>query len=63
MSSRLAPATVLLSLFAAPLAFADAPKSAATEWEIEGQWMDTCSCTLPCPCWKSEKPTFGKGCE
>ncbi|HEX8954591.1 MAG TPA: DUF1326 domain-containing protein [Polyangia bacterium] len=54
------------SLLAAPLALADAPQTtrpAAPEWAVEGQWMDTCSCTMPCPCWKSEKPTFGKDCQ
>ena len=67
MSARISSATVLATLLAAPLAFAADPpqgnKPAAPEWAVEGQWMDTCSCALPCPCWKSEKPTFGKGCE
>ena len=66
MQRRILASSVLASVLAAPLAFADAPKSAkpaAPEWAVDGQWVDTCSCALPCPCWKSEKPTMGKDCE
>jgi hypothetical protein len=40
------------------LAFADKP----ADWAVEGQWLDTCNCANPCPCWKSEKPTL-KNCQ
>jgi hypothetical protein len=35
---------------------------AATEWAVQGEWLDTCSCSIPCPCWKAENPTQ-KGCD
>lgn len=66
MSARTHAPTLFAILIAAPLAFADAPKTtkpASPEWAVQGQWLDTCSCALPCPCWKSEKPTMGKDCE
>lgn len=54
--------TLLAALVAATPALAADKTAAAPDWEIAGQWMDTCSCTLPCPCWKAEKPTMGKAC-
>ena len=48
---RALPAFVLLAL---PVSAADPPS-----WSVEGRWVDTCLCALPCPCWKKEKPTFG----
>lgn len=29
------------------------------EWSVEGEWTDTCSCQIPCPCWKEKMPTLG----
>ena len=26
-------------------------------WQIEGDWFDTCSCTVPCPCTFAQPPT------
>jgi hypothetical protein len=26
------------------------------EWSVEGRWLDTCDCGLPCPCWHGDKP-------
>jgi hypothetical protein len=34
----------------------------APEWVVEGEWLDTCSCAKPCPCWKDELPTL-KDCQ
>jgi hypothetical protein len=48
---RLAVAAVFLG--GAALALADKP----VDWSVEGQWLDTCNCAMPCPCWKGEKPT------
>lgn len=28
-------------------------------WSVEGEWTDTCSCRIPCPCWIKGMPTLG----
>jgi hypothetical protein len=38
------------------IARAEAP--AGPDWAVTGSWVDTCNCSNPCPCWKSEKPTL-----
>lgn len=50
----------LFVLFGSGLALIEPPAApAAQEWSVEGQWIDTCSCTISCPCWKTELPTIG----
>ncbi len=49
-----------LLIFAAGFAkFALPVEPVAPEWSVEGSWTDTCSCTIPCPCWKKEIPSLG----
>jgi hypothetical protein len=33
---------------------ADAPK-----WHVKGDWFDTCKCSIPCPCYFAQPPTYG----
>jgi hypothetical protein len=53
MTSRLA---AVLFLFCAPAFGAD------VAWTVSGEWLDTCNCANPCPCWVNEKPTL-KDCQ
>jgi hypothetical protein len=47
-------ASLAAALLLTPLsALAEEP-----DWSIEGHWWDTCSCAVPCPCWKDEKPSL-----
>lgn len=32
------------------------------EWRLVGDWFDTCSCNIPCPCYFAQPPTGGE-CE
>jgi hypothetical protein len=32
----------------------DVPK-----WSAKGDWFDTCKCTIPCPCYFAQPPTYG----
>lgn len=32
---------------------------ASTDWRLEGDWFDVCSCKLPCPCSFAQEPTHG----
>ena len=32
------------------------------QWQVEGDWFDTCNCTVPCPCTFAQAPTSGE-CE
>lgn len=44
--------TALLALQgAAPQA--QAASKGEPSWAVEGRWVETCSCSIPCPCWKS----------
>jgi hypothetical protein len=36
-----------------------ATTSKQPEWSVEGEWTDTCSCQIPCPCWIKGMPTLG----
>jgi hypothetical protein len=36
---------------------ADIPK-----WRVQGDWFDTCNCSIPCPCTFAQPPTSGN-CE
>jgi hypothetical protein len=31
-------------------------------WWLRGDWFDVCNCTIPCPCYFAQAPTFGN-CE
>lgn len=33
---------------------ADIPK-----WRVQGDWFDTCNCSIPCPCTFAQAPTSG----
>jgi hypothetical protein len=33
--------------------------SNATDWHLQGDWFDACSCKLPCPCSFAQEPTHG----
>ena len=33
---------------------ADIPK-----WSVQGDWFDTCNCSIPCPCTFAQPPTSG----
>ncbi len=33
---------------------ADIPK-----WRLKGDWFDTCKCSIPCPCYFAQPPTYG----
>ena len=33
---------------------ADIPK-----WHVQGDWFDTCNCSIPCPCTFAQPPTSG----
>ena len=33
---------------------ADTPK-----WHVQGDWFDTCNCSIPCPCTFAQPPTSG----
>jgi hypothetical protein len=50
--------TALMLALATGSARAEAP-AATPDWAVEGQWVDTCDCQMPCPCWKDEKPSHG----
>ncbi|MFI5509661.1 DUF1326 domain-containing protein [Mycobacterium sp. NPDC051804] len=30
-----------------------------TDWHLQGDWFDVCSCKLPCPCSFAQEPTHG----
>jgi len=30
-----------------------------TNWNIKGDWFDTCKCGIPCPCYFAQRPTYG----
>ena len=32
----------------------DVPK-----WRVQGDWFDTCNCSIPCPCTFAQPPTTG----
>jgi hypothetical protein len=32
----------------------DVPK-----WSVKGDWFDTCKCSIPCPCYFAQPPTYG----
>jgi hypothetical protein len=36
---------------------AQTPMQPDAEWAVEGQWVETCNCAIPCPCW-NETPTL-----
>ena len=49
-----APVLLAMSVWAgAGLAFSQAPLKTEVEWSVEGQWVDTCNCDIPCPCWQA----------
>ena len=58
-------ALVTISLLFIPSGCGDyAPESDAKQvnhldWSVAGQWVDTCSCSIPCVCWIREVPTLG----
>ena len=27
------------------------------KWSVQGDWFDTCSCSIPCPCTFAQPPT------
>jgi hypothetical protein len=29
------------------------------KWQVQGDWFDTCSCSIPCPCTFAQPPTDG----
>jgi hypothetical protein len=29
------------------------------KWSVKGDWFDTCKCTIPCPCYFAQPPTYG----
>src|SRR5688500_13085614 len=28
-----------------------------SKWKVQGDWFDTCSCSIPCPCTFAQPPT------
>ena len=55
-----APVVLAMSVWAgAGLAFSQTPLKPDVEWSVEGQWVETCNCAIPCPCWQATptKPT------
>jgi hypothetical protein len=32
---------------------------AAEKWRLQGDWFDSCNCTIPCPCTFAQPPTYG----
>jgi hypothetical protein len=32
---------------------------AAENWHLQGDWFDSCKCTIPCPCTFAQSPTYG----
>ena len=58
------PQTMILEPPRAPLAGAGpAPRDKAMadvpRWRLSGDWFDVCKCTIPCPCYFAQSPTFG----
>jgi hypothetical protein len=51
--------TLIMLVFAFGITRADESSPA---WSVEGQWLDACNCSMPCPCWKSQMPTL-KSCQ
>jgi hypothetical protein len=50
----------ILGLLVTTFSGSNPPAAPSTpEWSVEGRWRDTCSCAIPCPCWKKEVPTLG----
>jgi hypothetical protein len=33
--------------------------SAIPKWDVKGDWFDTCKCSIPCPCYFAQPPTYG----
>lgn len=33
-----------------------------SQWRLQGDWFDVCSCNIPCPCYFAQAPTAGE-CE
>ena len=31
----------------------------ASKWRVQGDWFDTCNCSIPCPCTFAQPPTTG----
>src|SRR5215467_9547634 len=29
------------------------------QWNVTGDWFDTCKCSIPCPCYFAQPPTTG----
>ena len=29
------------------------------QWHAEGDWFDVCNCSIPCPCYFAQPPTYG----
>lgn len=29
------------------------------KWHVKGDWFDTCKCSIPCPCYFAQPPTYG----
>ena len=29
------------------------------KWRVQGDWFDTCKCSVPCPCTFAQAPTTG----
>src|SRR5688500_18052499 len=52
-----ASAPMFGNLLFAEVHMADIPK-----WRVKGDWFDTCSCSIPCPCTFAQPPT-GDTCE
>ncbi len=53
IASRLPVARAMLAVTGASLGFAAVPLRAEVEWAVEGQWVETCNCAIPCPCWQA----------
>ncbi len=52
--------SALLAMLGAAFPGVTTPATPTTpEWSVEGRWRDTCSCAIPCPCWKKAVPTLG----
>lgn len=32
---------------------------AVPEWRLVGDWFDVCKCSIPCPCYFAQPPTYG----
>jgi hypothetical protein len=32
---------------------------ASEKWHLQGDWFDSCKCTIPCPCTFAQDPTYG----